>query len=605
MRNFSRVVVGVVTASALLVPVFSSAITSDELRSQINTLLAQIVLLQQKIVANATTPSTTTTAISTSTTASTAPSTGVVCPVFNLTLSHGSRGEAVTALQKFLATKGFLVTDGATGFFGDLTESAVRNFQAQQGIMSSGSAATTGWGTVGKLTSAAIVRVCSATPATPTASSCSYNPIPTTSCNGTWTPSFSADNCITSWKCAALTACPAITRAACPAGQHYQFGATRYDVSGCGIQDASCVSDTNPIACPAVIRASCPVGQHYQYGAMNYDANGCGVQSAKCVADAACPSVAYGTDCAQGYHAVGGGTDASGCQLAPKCVADTSATFSASPSSGGAPLNVIFSASNSGTNVMSVDFGDGSSSDPNIGCSGTPCSVYWATSHTYKTTGTYAAKLWGVCIGDSFLCGAAANGGRPLLGTATITVSGQCQVSVIQVDCIQGTHYTGTTYTTDSNGCQVPHAGQCIANATDLVVTAESDVHNPVTIQGPQKLTDAFNACVYSIGWQGWSGNGIRVDWGDGTSAPLTPYSSTNAGTSCTAEKSHLYTKAGTYTITASLWHPGPTDAPITDWQGTATVLIHAGIGSATNNSANYANALTALESILNKILGR
>ena len=321
MRSFSRIFVGVLLLGAVLAPVFASAITADELRAQIASILSQVTVLQQKMAANLAASSTTSVNPVSVTSTTSAPATGnIVCPVFNYTLGRGARGEAVTALQKFLAGKGFLATDSATGFYGDLTESAVRNFQAQQSIVSSGSAETTGWGSVGRLTSAAIVRACSTAVSQPTAT----NPgacvtVPQPSCSGTLTANLDSRNCVASWKCTTevtqctmqallcpagqhlvtsgcsqscvydttLIACPVYQRAACPAGQHYQYGATTYDANGCGTQSASCVYDSTPYSCRVYQRAACPAGQHYEYSASSYDQNGCEIPNAKCIADGA------------------------------------------------------------------------------------------------------------------------------------------------------------------------------------------------------------------------------------------------------------------------------------------------------------------------------
>ena len=71
------------------------------------------------------------------------------------TLSKGMSGADVTTLQTFLIAQGFLSAT-ATGYFGPLTEAAVRRYQAAQNIVSSGTPATTGYGAVGPRTRAAI-----------------------------------------------------------------------------------------------------------------------------------------------------------------------------------------------------------------------------------------------------------------------------------------------------------------------------------------------------------------------------------------------------------------------------------------------------------------
>lgn len=72
-------------------------------------------------------------------------------------LSLGSQGEQVTQLQTYLATNASIYPSGLiTGYFGPLTQAAVQRFQAAQGIVSSGTPATTGYGRVGPQTMAAI-----------------------------------------------------------------------------------------------------------------------------------------------------------------------------------------------------------------------------------------------------------------------------------------------------------------------------------------------------------------------------------------------------------------------------------------------------------------
>lgn len=67
----------------------------------------------------------------------------------------GARGAHVTNIQAFLATRPEFYPEGlVTGYYGNLTVSAVRRFQAFYGIVSSGTAATTGYGRVGPSTMA-------------------------------------------------------------------------------------------------------------------------------------------------------------------------------------------------------------------------------------------------------------------------------------------------------------------------------------------------------------------------------------------------------------------------------------------------------------------
>jgi peptidoglycan hydrolase-like protein with peptidoglycan-binding domain len=73
------------------------------------------------------------------------------------TLDFGAKGTNVTNLQVFFADNASIYPEGlVTGYFGALTRAAVQRFQAAYGIVSSGSAATTGYGRVGPTTLAKI-----------------------------------------------------------------------------------------------------------------------------------------------------------------------------------------------------------------------------------------------------------------------------------------------------------------------------------------------------------------------------------------------------------------------------------------------------------------
>ncbi|MCH8050221.1 peptidoglycan-binding protein, partial [Patescibacteria group bacterium] len=72
---------------------------------------------------------------------------------FLRTLNRGVTGDEVEELQEFLKQFPDIYPEGlVTGYFGPLTEKAVKNFQKAQGIVSSGNPSTTGFGQVGPLT---------------------------------------------------------------------------------------------------------------------------------------------------------------------------------------------------------------------------------------------------------------------------------------------------------------------------------------------------------------------------------------------------------------------------------------------------------------------
>ncbi len=81
----------------------------------------------------------------------------VSCPSLTRTIKYGSKGPDVTQLQQFLARDTSVYPEAAvTGFFGKATEKAVQRWQAANGVVSAGTAATTGYGSVGAKTRAAI-----------------------------------------------------------------------------------------------------------------------------------------------------------------------------------------------------------------------------------------------------------------------------------------------------------------------------------------------------------------------------------------------------------------------------------------------------------------
>lgn len=80
------------------------------------------------------------------------------CPVLSRPLSLRSRGSDVTSLQNFLIAQGTLAAGNNTGYFGSLTQKALQQWQASKGIVSSGTPATTGYGSTGPKTRAALAQ---------------------------------------------------------------------------------------------------------------------------------------------------------------------------------------------------------------------------------------------------------------------------------------------------------------------------------------------------------------------------------------------------------------------------------------------------------------
>ncbi len=143
-------IIQVLIIGAFLVPVAVSAATPDELRAQINDLLSRIQTLQQQIGATPTpTPSTPT------------PTAGGSCPRVSRVLKLGSTGADVTRLQQFLATDSSVYPEAqVTGYYGSLTEAAVKRFQCKNKIVCDGDAASTGYGVTGPRTASILALQC-------------------------------------------------------------------------------------------------------------------------------------------------------------------------------------------------------------------------------------------------------------------------------------------------------------------------------------------------------------------------------------------------------------------------------------------------------------
>lgn len=82
------------------------------------------------------------------------------CPLFTISMARGSGDETtggqVSVLQRHLGVA------PVSGYYGPLTESAVQQFQSENGVVSSGARETTGYGVVGPKTRAKIFEVCEA-----------------------------------------------------------------------------------------------------------------------------------------------------------------------------------------------------------------------------------------------------------------------------------------------------------------------------------------------------------------------------------------------------------------------------------------------------------
>ena len=83
-----------------------------------------------------------------------------------------------------------------------------------------------------------------------------------------------------------------------------------------------------------------------------------------------------------------------------------------------------------------------------------------------------------------------------------------------------------------------------------------------VKIVGPLKLVEKGRGEA-----RPWTGCGFSVDWGDKSSHPETK--------DCTSWLTHTYNSSGNFKISAKIYHLGPADESITDWNGTKSITIY------------------------------
>jgi len=120
-----------------------STISADELQTIIQTLKDQITALQAQVIELQSELETVKTELK-----------------FTRALSQGLQGDEVKQLQEFLKTIPGVYPEGlTTGYFGPLTEAAVKAFQKKYNIVTTGTASSTGFGSTGPKTRAKINEV--------------------------------------------------------------------------------------------------------------------------------------------------------------------------------------------------------------------------------------------------------------------------------------------------------------------------------------------------------------------------------------------------------------------------------------------------------------
>ena len=98
-----------------------------------------------------------------------------------------------------------------------------------------------------------------------------------------------------------------------------------------------------------------------------------------------------------------------------------------------------------------------------------------------------------------------------------------------------------------------------------------------IQIHGPDTFIKKANQLDPTREYFGFGRAGLTIDWGDGTSWPKRRevIATSNDPDSITT---HTYTVPGSYTVKARMFHPGPTDGAVVDWQGECTVVVEKGV---------------------------
>lgn len=149
MKKISHKILGAILIAAFLLPQSVSALTATQIDSILGLLRA--FEAQESVVNNV--------SATLRGEASSSSSNVVYVDTLELsrTLSRGMKGGDIERLQRFLQRTGDY-TDTITGYYGVRTEEAVKSWQARNGIVSSGSPNTTGYGAVGPSTRVALTR---------------------------------------------------------------------------------------------------------------------------------------------------------------------------------------------------------------------------------------------------------------------------------------------------------------------------------------------------------------------------------------------------------------------------------------------------------------
>ncbi|MFZ2555619.1 MAG: peptidoglycan-binding protein [Minisyncoccia bacterium] len=413
----------------LLIPFAASALTQAELSTQINDLLAKIQLLQQQIGTQG--------SVTTPTPTVNVPAAAGSCPRIGRVLKIGSSGADVTRLQQFLAADPSVYPEAnISGYYGALTEAAVKRFQCKNKIVCDGDANSTGYGVTGPRTAAILSLQC------PDGGSAGGG------------------------GASQVSGFIRVTPTTGPSPLNVSVEATVNTARVCG--SATYVIDYGDGTSPGSI--SVPTGncgEISQTFVHRYERAG-----------------TYQVLLRSGTHQVSATVSVS----QGNTISTGSDTISASPTSGSSPLTVSFSGlvnANASCNAgpYSINFGDNQSATISVaGCSATN----FVVPHTYSTSGSFTARLYrgspsvnigsvSVNVGGSVSTSGGAFSvsgginGNPLATRALFDLSSSC--ARYDLDWGDGTSHATQSEGTCSSGTTGKELSHTYSNAGVYTVT--------------------------------------------------------------------------------------------------------------------------------------
>ncbi len=369
---------------------------------------------------------------------------GAHCVAIQRTLSKGDSGDDVIDLQKFLIGEGDLVAGNTTGFFGTLTETAVKDWQGSHGI--------TVLGIVGPKTR--IAMACTGAPSTGPmliSNQCPTVPKPANCSNEV---SVQQNGCTVGWQCSVVSL-PAQTFTASP-----RTGPTPLVVRFSGVVTSANAGFCAGRFCAATLvfgdgaTGAVPL-PNAEGAALTYEINHIYTNGGSFVANL------YQGSAGSGAPVVANGIAI--IPIAPVVTIPLGPTISASPNFGNAPLAVTVSIGNiTSTANLSVEFGDGT-----FGSVQQTGNVY-GTSHTYTTGGSYTIKLRRTNgAGDS-----CASDSCQVLASTGLSVSGS-QIANAALAISPSTGLAPLAVSVFTNGASIAYGGGVVLdfgdNSTELV----------------------------------------------------------------------------------------------------------------------------------------